>query len=211
MTTTIHLEGDCNAGAECEQLAASTHKQLASGRYTYPCSTLKLPDSVDEHLAHHRTARKRTARAQRLGYRFEQIDRTLHEQDVYEINTSTPERQGRPMSAGYTEPVRFSKLPDYGCRRHAVNTYGVLDQHHLRAYAWVYRIGELVMFSSILGHHAHLACDVMYLLMDGVLRHERKNGPGICFYNMHSGGTDGLRYYKERWGLAPTRVDWSLT
>lgn len=208
--TTINFEA--GHGGECAALAAAEFPQLASGRYTYPASILRLPASIEEHLAAHRTFRKRAARARNLGYRFAEVARELYEDDIYRINTSAPERQGRPMSEGYTRPVKFSPLPDYPCGRHAIRTYGVLAAGRLGlvAYTWVYRIGDLVMFSQILGHAAFLAHDIMYELMRGALAAEIAHGPGVAFYNRHDSGTPGLRYYKERVGFRPGRVDWRL-
>lgn len=113
------------------------------------------------------------------------------------------------MSEGYLEPVRFG-LMEWPCPWHGVHTYGVLQGSRLRAYTWIYRLGELVMVSQILGHDAHLADDVMYELMRGALTAEAEHGPGTVFYNLHSSGTPGLRYFKEKLGLRPGRVEWRL-
>ena len=208
----IHLEGDCETSSHCAALAKQLHEQLDSGAYRWPCSALELPESLGAYLVERRTARKRANQAQRLGYRFERIDRSLFEQDVFEINTSAPERQGRPMSAGYLQPVTFSPLPDYTCPRHGIHTYGVLDAGgSLRAYTWVYRVGELVMFSSILGHADHLEREIMYLLMVGALGVEiTEHGPGVAWYNRHDSGTEGLRFFKERCGFRPVECRWHL-
>lgn len=206
----IILEGRCDVGVECGPLATSTHQQLASGRYSRGCSTMPLPEDLSAHLAVRRTFRKRAARAERLGYRFDRIDRKQHESDVYDINTSAARRQGRPMADAYTRPVTFSPLPVYPCRRHAINTYGVLQEGLLRAYTFVYRVGDLVMFSTLLGHAAHLTSDIMYLLFRGTLACEIANGPGCAFYNLHYSGSKGLRFFKERVGFAPTDIEWVL-
>lgn len=207
--TTINFEAD--HGGECAALAGPLHTQLSAGRYNWPASILPLGSDFDLHMAAHRTFRKRASHARNLGYTFAEIRREKHEDDVFRINTSAPERQGRPMSEGYTRPVKFSPLPVYPCGRHAIHTYGVLaPTGRLVAYTWVYRAGDLVMFSQILGHAAHLAGDVMYELMRGALAAQVEAGPGFAFYNRHDSGTAGLRYYKERCGFAPARVDWRL-
>jgi len=203
--TPISFEASC---CSCE-LTQKTYDQLSAGRYDYPASVMPLPLDIEAHLAEHRTFRKRAARSRNRGYRFAEIDRTLYEDDVYDINVSAPERQGRPMSEGYRQPVRFSPM-HWPCPRHGVHTYGVLQGSRLRAYTWIYRLGELVMVSQILGHDAHLDDDVMYELMRGALTREADHGPGIVFYNLHSSGTPGLRYFKEKLGLAPARVEWRL-
>lgn len=205
MLASISFEADC---CSCE-LTAKTFAQLSGGRYDYPASVMPLPLDMEAHLAGNRTFRKRAQRARNRGYRFEEIDRTLYEDDVYAINTSAPERQGRPMSGGYLAPVRFSPM-HWPCPRHGVHTYGVLHGSRLRAYTWIYRLGELVMVSQILGHDAYLADDVMYELVRGALSREAEHGPGTVFYNRHDSGTEGLVYFKEKIGLRPGRVEWRL-
>lgn len=209
MTVTINLGPRAPA---CEDFTRRTHEQLSTGQYAYPCSILALPGDFGRYLAEHRTARKRAGRAGRLGYRFQVVNRSEVQEDVYVINTSTPERQGRPMSSGYQVRHEYHD-PPWPCPRHRVYPYGVLDRGgRLVAYLWMYRVGELAMVSSILGHADHLRNDVMYLLAVEALRHQAEEvGPGWAFYNRHDGGTEGLRFYKERVGFMPERVEWTLS
>jgi hypothetical protein len=204
--TTIDL-GVAHAGPDCLEMAWKLHRQLSDG-YTHRVSAMPMPSDMAAYLSAHRTARKRAARAERLGYRFAEIDRHEHEDDVFAINTSMPERQGRPMSAGYHDRPSFGANP-CRCDRHHVYTYGVLTGSKLVAYLWLYRCGELAMVSSILGHADHLPGDIMYLLVTEAIRAQVDFG-GTLFYNLHSSGTDGLRYFKERIGFAPTEVEWLL-
>jgi hypothetical protein len=194
--------------AECAELAFPLRRQLSNG-YRRGASVLKLPDEIEDWEAEHRTARKRANAAERNGYVFGKIRREDFTDDVYAINTSALERQGRPMSDGYLTRPEFSPLPAYHCARHRIATYGVLAPNgHLVAYTWVYRAGELVMFSSILGHAEHLERHVMYLLVRGALNDQIRHGEGVAFYNLHDSGTDGLRFFKERCGFAPADVEW---
>jgi len=192
----------------CHAFATPLHRQLDSGAYS-ECSVLRLPASIEEWQLAHRTARKRAWRAERLGYRFAEIARHEYVDDIFDVNTSMKERQGRPMSAGYH--VRPSASPDplYPCPRHGVHPYGVLLDETLVAYLWCYRSGDLGLVSSILGHGEHLRHDVMYLLMRGAIERELEHG-GFLVYNRHDSGTDGLRFYKERCGFEPTEVAWAL-
>jgi hypothetical protein len=182
-------------------------KQLSNG-YRRGASTMTLPTSFDEYLDATGRPGSARARARRLGYRFDMVDRRRHEQDVYDINTSAPQRQGRPMSAGYHERPRFSDNPIV-CPLHHVYTYGVLRHDRLVAYLWLYRCGDLAMVSSILGHADRLTDDIMYLLATETIRAQHEIG-GTLFYNLHSSGTDGLRFFKERIGLTPSEVEWLL-
>lgn len=199
--------GGCSE-TDCRAFAEPLHRQLRSGYET--CSVLPVPESLDEWRFQHRTARKRANRAARLGYQFREIKREQYDEDIFQINTSLEERQGRAMTPGYRERQNYLPLPDYPCPLHAIRTYGVVDARGiLVAYLWLYRSGELALVSSILGHGDHLANDVMYLLFQGVV--DAQAGLGGCFvYNRHDSGTEGLRYFKSKLGFEPTEVEWTL-
>lgn len=200
----IDLSAD-HASSHCQEMSWQLHQQLSNG-YTRGASILALPEDFGGYVAARRTARKRATRAARLGYRFTEIERRNHEADIFAINTSAPIRQGRPMSDGYLREQHFSPNP-LVCGQHHVYTYGVVSAGRLVAYLWLYRCGELAMISSILGHADHLADDVMYLLVTETIREQIPLG-GTLFYNLHSSGTDGLRFFKERLGLTSAEVAW---
>lgn len=203
----ISLEVACDYET-CSQFAFPLHKQLSKGYET--CSVLPVPFSLQEWRDEHRTARKRASRAERLGYHFNEIQRELYIEDIFEINTSLAERQGRRMTPAYRERQNFVALPDYPCPRHAIRTYGVASARgRLVAYLWLYRAGDLALVSSILGHGEHLQDDIMYLLAQGVIEAEIPYA-GFLVYNRHDSGTDGLRYYKDKIGFEPMEVEWAL-
>lgn len=203
-TARISLELGCCPHAEAE--FGGLFLQLSKGAYDR-CSVLEIPDSVGEWRDEHRTARKRANRCANLGYGFDVIRREDHEDEIYRINTSLEERQGRPMSNGYMMRQSFAPLPDYPCPRHRITTYGVLRHRRLWAYCWLYRAGDLALVSSILGHGDALRDDVMFLLMQGVVASETGQD-GQLTYNRWDSGTDGLRYFKERCGFTEQRVEW---
>jgi hypothetical protein len=180
---------------------------MASGKYD-ECATMPLPRSVEAWEAEHRTARKRAWKAQALGYQFSIIERQRYEGDVYAINTSTPYRQGRPMTEGYHYAPRFG-ADDWPCQLHGVHSYGVLDNKGtLVAYLWMYRAGDLALVSQVLGHADHEPNGIMYLLFREALAAEGAIAPGVCVYNRWDSGTDGLRFLKARIGFEPTWVEW---
>jgi len=87
---------------------------------------------------------------------------------------------------------------------------GVLDvRGTLVSYLWLYRVGDLALVSSILGHGDHLTRDVMYQLFQGAVEKQAGSG-GYFVYNLHSSGTDGLRYFKQKLGFEPMEVAWQL-
>lgn len=204
----VHLEAACMEKA-CSDLAFKMRNQLDTPNYTLGVALMPVPESLEAWRAEHRTARKRADRAQRLGYRFDTIDRSQHNDALHEINTSLPERQGRPMSAGYLQRHNHGALPHYPCDRHAIRTYGILEGDTLRAYLSLYVVGDLRLVSMILGHGDHLRNDIMYLLWQGLIE-QQAGTSGFLYYNVWSSGKDGLRYYKERVGMAPADVEWQL-
>jgi len=205
--TRISLEVDHEADA-CQGMSGPLFLQLRQGYEV--CSVLSMPSSVEAWRDEHRTARKRSDRATRLGYHFREIAREDFGADIHAINTSLDMRQGRPMSNGYREEQNFLPLPEYACERHAIYTYGVsADRGTLVAYLWLYRSGELALVSSILGHGEHLKNDVMYLLFEGAVAKQAHLG-GHFVYNRHDSGTDGLRYFKSKLGFEPMEVEWAL-
>ena len=206
--TRIALMAGCG-DAGCARTAWEMHRKLDMPGYTRGVSVLALPSAFRGWQEAHRTARKRQARAARLGYRFDHIDRSEHSDEIYAINTSMAERQGRPMAAGYLERHKYAPLPEQPCDLHRIYTYGVLRHDRLVAYLVLHRVGELALVSQILGHGAHLADDVMYLLAAGTIEEQTPLG-GFVYYNRHDSGTSGLVYFKERLGFAAADVEWLL-
>jgi hypothetical protein len=204
----VELVGACSR-PDCVKFAANLRSKIKDPRYQRGVSVMAIPDDVEAWRSHHRTARKRAARAQRLGYWFKEVDYSEHSDDMYEINISRPQRQGRPMSAGYMEYTRRGKLPEYPCVTHRTITYGVLEADTLVAYMTLHRSGGLALVSMILGHGDHLQNDIMYLLFAGVVADQAGHG-GIFYYNRHDSGQDGLRFFKERLGFSEGNVEWIL-
>jgi hypothetical protein len=204
--TRIGLQVHC-ADPTCTEFAWPLLQQLSSGYDE--CAVLDLR-GLEVWRDEHRTARKRADRAKRRDYEFGTIKRHNWAQDIYAINTSATYRQGREMSAGYQQPPSTEPLPNYPCSLHGVHSYGVFDHASARlvAYTFIYRSGDLALVSQILGHAAHLANEIMYLLVQGVVAAESQLG-GYLTYNRYDSGTDGLRFFKDRCGFERTQVEWS--
>lgn len=150
-------------------------------------------------------------RAERLGYTFGEVDYSQHADDIFVINTSLTERQGRPMTDGYTTRRAHGKLSadQTRCPQHRTHTYGVTARGKLVAYSTVHRAGALAMVSMILGHGDHLDNGIMYLLFAGIVE-DQAGRSGYFFYNRFDSGTEGLRFYKTRVGFEPADIEWVL-
>jgi len=206
-TTTISLE--LHHPDPCAAFAGPLWLQLAEGDYDL-CSVMELPSDIKAWRSQHKTARKRADRAERNGCTFTRLHRHERAAEIFVINTSLGTRQHRPMSAGYMRQPSATPDPFYPCERHGVHPYGVeLADGTLVAYLWLYRAGDLCLVSQILGHGGYLNAGIMYLLWQGMLNAELRE-PGLVVYNRHDSGTDGLRFYKERVGLAETPVRWAV-
>ena len=217
--TISFLRGDTPDPA-CIELADSLYDKFTAphprrpeiGAYQDGCSILVLPPTFEEYWegpAGYGTRRK-VRKAEKTGYTFGVIDRDQYLDDIFAINTSMSERQGKEMTDRYRErPAPFGPLPDYGCPRHQIRTYGVLKDGHLVAYTWLYQVGEMCLYSTILGHGEHLNAGVMYLLVAETLRDVIATaGTKYAMYNMHQSGTEGLRFFKEQMGFRSHWVDW---
>jgi hypothetical protein len=194
------------------QFTAPSPRDPRLGRYEDGCSILVTPATFDEYWGspHAYWMRQKVRRASRDGYVFAPIERDAYLDDIYAINTSMPARQGRPMAEAYRQrPAPQGPLPDFPCPRHALRRYGVLRDGHLYAYAWVYVIGEMCLFSTILGHGEHMRSGIMSLLVAEVVRDLMASADlRYAMYNLHASGTDGLRFFKEQMGFQPYRVIW---
>jgi hypothetical protein len=204
----VELIGDCPGGG-CLEFALNLHKAVMDRKYRVGASIMETPETLSDWRAMHRTARKRADRCERLGYRFAEVDYSLHSEEMFAINTSLPTRQGRPMSDGYLKNIKRGKLPDFPCAVHRTTTYGVMSGQRLVAYMTLHRAGELALVSMILGHGDHLQNDVMYLLFQGIVENQAGLG-GILYYNRWDSGREGLRFFKERLGFSEGSLEWIL-
>ena len=181
------------------------------GRYEVGCSILVLPKTYDEYWGHvGYYTRRKVRKAEKEGYVFERIDRNKYLDDIFAINTSADERQGRPMTEAYRRKVEpYPPLPEYSCPQHQYRTYGVLREGHLYAYIWVYQVGELWWLSTLLGHAEHLSNGIMFLLMTGAIQDLMEaSRVKYAMYTEHLSGSDGLRFFKEQLGFQPYTVRW---
>jgi hypothetical protein len=172
---------------------------------------LPLPEVFDAYLngKHKELLRRKRRRASSLGFKFASIDPQERLNEILAINTSMPVRQGAAMSAGHLSLESIKAAFKKGA-----TMYGVIDAHGvLKAYAHTPMCGEAFIFSTLLGHGDDLDKGIMYLLISEVIREmiERKRKSGLplwAVYDTFFGAQDGLRYFKERLGFKPYKVNW---
>jgi hypothetical protein len=178
---------------------------------------LAIPDDVEKdwlHLPSSRWLRKKVQRARNLGYEFAPIEHDDYLDDIYAINTSKSERQGKPMTASYrVRPSPIGRSKEQPCPRHRSGYFGVLRDGRLYAYLGARQVGELTATPTLLGHGDYLDDGIMALLLyETAAWHRRVCGSSyVWYYYYYSSGTDGMRFFKEKMGYRPYRVRWELS
>src|SRR4051812_48492811 len=144
--------------------------------------------------------RQKVRRALKAGYRFGDYVHNEHLDDIHAINTSMPERQGRPMAESYTtRPGEFTPLGEPSCLRHMTRNVGVFHEQTLYAYANVRQCGEMMLFSRILGHGERMNDGIMQLLVYEAIKQQReRSGTRYAVYYRQDSGTEGLQFFKRK-------------
>lgn len=159
-----------------------------------------------------RAARENSNYAARRGYAHRIIDRAEWADDLFALRSSRYIRQGRPMPRAYLEREEYSAdLPLAECRRHRIVVHGIVSADEtLVAYCQISQCGEVARLNTILGHGDYLDDRVVWLLFrEAIDWHVRECRAAFALYYSHdSGHGGGLRYFKERLGFRPARVDW---
>jgi hypothetical protein len=159
---------------------------------------------VDAYLATRRTTRRRVRRAERLGYTTGVFEPNERRDELLDIHSSIPERQGRPIDAEYLDPGAVYRTgPD-------LEYVGVFCGDRLVAYSELHYAGDIVAMMRVMGHGDHLDGGVMFLLAAGIVGHVKDTHPKTryVFYDMFFGAREGLRSFKAHLGFRPHYVRW---
>lgn len=154
------------------------------------------------------TGRNLRNKAIKLGYTCKYIsyeERNNLLNDIYEINISSINRQGKRMKESYLEyPKEMSD--NTTCNKHYSLWYGVFKDSKMVGYIVGAYCGNMVAFSMILGHADYLKDGIMYLLSNHVMNTSYNLGCRYCLYSRWSDGTDGLRTFKHNLGFKITNL-----
>lgn len=168
----------------------------------YPLAILTLPSSLRDFLAKHDKLAKMVKLAKKRGYHLALFDYDSHLDDIFAINTSKSERQGRPMAASYKSyPGKRGRAANFTSAV-TVQCLGVFKEGRLYAYCVFETCGEISFVNTLLGHGEHLHDGVMYLLFLGLIQYGMKID-GLRYFNyltLHS-STPGLDDFKRQVGF----------
>lgn len=172
---------------------------------------MKLPDSKELYLAGKEKQALRTNRSRciKQGFTFSYMSPLKYIDEILEVNKSADQRQGQELSKEYLDKTL---LVNYFKDKN--NVAGVFNKEgKLKAYAHILSLGEVSIFSRLMGHEEELKNGIMYFLIseavDSLIDEKNKSGfPLWAMYDTFFGASGGLRYFKERLGFSPHKVSW---
>lgn len=200
---------------ECRLLPEREYRDSYYASPQHPLSIVEFPDDGDQYEKYtcSKVVRENARYAWKRGYRYTRIDRAEHEDDLFAIRSSARHRQGRRMPADYLKFQRYGsdEPPTLHCKRHLATVHGIVAPWGpLVAYCQIVQCGEVARVNTILGHADRLEDRVMWLLMLETFRWHIEQGDARygLYFTHDSGHGPGLRYWKERFGMRPTKATW---
>lgn len=145
-------------------------------------------------------ARNKLRKALKNGYTYQPFEYNERLEEMHAINTSKPERQGQPMTEGYTRPLTPVQ-PFGGCERHDVVYLGGFREGRLRAYARLVILNELAVIDQFLGHGDDLRFAVMNGLVDFIVAYAIERGLRAIDYLTLRSVSESLDRFKRSVGF----------
>lgn len=171
----------------------------------------KLPKNVEDYekeITGKNSVGYYSRRCKKFGYYTKYFDQAKHLEELYEINTSSSERQGHKMSEQYLEKVQPEEKKD------CIKYFGVFNsEDKLVGYIRLIITPYLYIISKLLGHKEHLDNNIMYLLLHDLTVDLINNGveedyEQYFMYDTYFGGSEGIKLYKKRNCFKPFKVKW---
>jgi hypothetical protein len=133
-----------------------------------------------------------------------------HLEDIYKINTSMPERQGKPMTTAYlTRPVPIGQPYNLCISQHRyVHIGGFTEVGELKGYCALAIVGQIAIINTILGHCDSLTYGVMNGLIDYITSY-LKTTTGVKYLNYLdlTNCGPGLKKFKQSVGFKSVCVN----
>lgn len=157
-----------------------------------------------EHIKGKNAGAHHAKRARARGYVFTEIDRNQHVDEIYAINTSLDNRQGRPMDPAYREKkISFETLKHF-------RYYGILNPAgHLVAYANLGLFGNFGGFSQLIGMRNNDGI-MHFLVVEIISQLIEQQQVRYVMYDTFFGAQPGMQSFKKILGFRPYRAKYSL-
>jgi hypothetical protein len=173
-----------------------------------------LPKTGDEYFASiESSARRNYKKAVREGCTFERLIYNDHLKEIGVIWQSTPDRQGREMSAEFkfdVAPKNTNPIPKTST--HLYPSYGVFLKGQLIAYADCFVAGEVAIVQRVFGHANFYDYRPVPQLFIEIAMELIKNHTNVKYlsYGMYFGAGETMQRFKRKFGFIPHRVSWNL-
>lgn len=178
------------------------HKTI--GAALIDLQSINTRDRYLEHIKGKNAGAYHAKRARSRGYVFTEIDRNQYVDDIYAINTSLDNRQGRPMEQSYRE-----KKTDFEHLRH-FRYYGILNpQGRLVAYANLGLYGNFGGFSHLIGIRNNDGI-MHFLVVEIISQLIAQQQLHYVMYDTFFGAQPGMQTFKKILGFRPYRAKYSL-
>lgn len=145
------------------------------------------------------------------GYTFNLLDRNQRSDEIYSINTSANERQGKKMSENYLKTNELYEQEEF------TEYYGVFNKEgKLVSYIHVFFADEAAFIFKLLGHDNFLKDNIMYLMIfkaiEQIFKRKEDTYPNLKYviYDSFFTNSEGLAFFKKRFGFSPYLVKWSM-
>jgi len=232
--STMRNELRCTRSDACEELYnVFLNKHLntyigdgkpVSGQIVAAVMELEKYRSSDVYRYFHNNHRRNIDKAKKRNYYCKPFSYLQFVPDIYEVNTSKPERTGRPMSPQYLRTIdemggapyesMLTIKPD--CPVHYDYWWGVFKEvsgryqgsvqvnEQLLGYVKLRRHGDYAFYAQILGHGDYLKDGVMHLLHYELVTwaltsfDDEANGLTKLIYAGYNQGLEGLQRWKRR-------------
>jgi len=170
--------------------------------YFHPIAIIKTPNIIDDYLkligAKSRNMNKKALKNGIYTKIFNWNDRL---DEIYAINTSSQQRQGREMDKAYVEyPKEVENINDKDFSVVYVGAFN--DKDVLIGYIELYIYGNFIMTNRILGHKEYLKYGVMNLLIKYCVEYAIENNISyINYLTMQNRHNNSLSAFKYRVGF----------
>ena len=195
-----------NYGRSNHEIKLDNNENITATTYNQPTATIALPDNIDSYLYKIGDKSRNTIKkAEKKGYQFRPIDPDLFLDDIVDIRTSDPQRQGRfiPKSF-YEKPESLPIKNPSNCFLHQESFYGVFLVDKLVSFISILTYGELAKINHIMCHSDHMKYGVMNLNLCGMISHLMESNSIVKFINylyFSKAGNSSLDSFKKSTGF----------
>jgi hypothetical protein len=159
------------------------------------------------------SARRNYKKAIREGCSFKKLIYNDHLQEIGAIWKSTPDRQGRAMTADFGCDVAPANTnPEPKTKIHLFPSYGIFFEGQLIAYADCFIAGEIAIIQRTFGHADFYDYRPVPQLFIEIALEFIANHPDVKYlsYGMYFGAAESMQRFKRKFDFLPHRVFWKL-